>query len=240
MSPKRHAAVGVQTCVQTDMQNDSKTDAPADPVLSEHPGANRVQTPVNRVLDTNIVLDLWVFDEPHAHALRNSVESGHTHWLATAAMREELARVLAYPHIVKRLTLRQLPANAVLTRFDRWAQLQPDAPRAECVCKDPDDQKFIDLAVQHTAALHSKDAQVLCMEKRLARCGVRVNPVMPHTDVHHAPAQPHCAPIQPATCPASGASPNLAQSVGARREDKAPARPNRKTCPEQCCPTPTI
>jgi len=49
-------------------------------------------TAVLRVLDTNIVLDLWVFDEPRAEALRLSVEAGHTHWLATAAMRDELAR----------------------------------------------------------------------------------------------------------------------------------------------------
>ena len=55
------------------------------------------QAPVRRVLDTNIVLDLWVFDEPQVQALRNSVQSGRTQWLATAAMREELARVLAYP-----------------------------------------------------------------------------------------------------------------------------------------------
>ena len=43
-------------------------------------------------------------------------------------------------------------------------------------CKDADDQKFIDLAVQHGAALHSKDAEVLCMKKRLERCGVVLNP----------------------------------------------------------------
>jgi predicted nucleic acid-binding protein len=55
-------------------------------------------------------------------------------------------------------------------------QLHPDAPKASCTCKDADDQKFIDLAVQHGAALHSKDAQVLCMKKRLARCGVQLNP----------------------------------------------------------------
>jgi len=64
---------------------------------------------MKRVLDTNIVLDLWVFDEPQAEALRVSVETGHTHWLATAAMREELARVLAYPQIAKRLTHRAGP-----------------------------------------------------------------------------------------------------------------------------------
>jgi predicted nucleic acid-binding protein len=133
--------------------------------------------PVQRVLDTNIVLDLWVFDEPRAVALRLSLETGSTQWLATAAMREELACVLDYPQIAKRLTHRQLPASAVLDHFDRWAQLQPAAPKAPYVCKDPDDQKFIDLAVQHTAALHSKDAQVLCMKKRLERCGVTLNPV---------------------------------------------------------------
>jgi predicted nucleic acid-binding protein len=92
-------------------------------------------------------------------------------------MREELARVLAYPQIVKRLSARALPADTVLGHFDRWAQLQPDAPKAPYACKDADDQKFIDLAVQHTAALHSKDAQVLCMKKRLARCGVTLNPM---------------------------------------------------------------
>jgi predicted nucleic acid-binding protein len=135
------------------------------------------QAPVRRVLDTNILLDLWVFDEPKAEALRTSLESGSTQWLATAAMREELARVLAYPQIVKRLTARALPADTVLAHFDRHAQLQSDAPKAPYACKDADDQKFIDLAVQHTAALHSKDAQVLCMKKRLERCGVALNPV---------------------------------------------------------------
>ncbi len=135
------------------------------------------QASVRCVLDTNIVLDLWVFNEPKAAALRTSVESGSTQWLATAAMREELARVLAYPQIVKRLTARALPADTVLAHFDRHVQLQPDAPKAPYACKDTDDQKFIDLAVQHTAALHSKDAQVLCMKKRLERCGVGLNPM---------------------------------------------------------------
>ncbi len=128
------------------------------------------------VLDTNIVLDLWVFDEPKALALRTRVESGASQWLATAAMREELARVLAYPQIVKRLTARALTADTVLAHFDRHVQLQPDPPKAPYACKDTDDQKFIDLAVQHTAALHSKDAQALCTKKRLERCGVTMNP----------------------------------------------------------------
>jgi putative PIN family toxin of toxin-antitoxin system len=139
------------------------------------------QAPVRRVLDTNIVLDLWVFDEPKAAILRTSVETGNTTWIATAAMREELARVLAYPQILKRLTARSLPADTVLAHFDRHVQLLPDAPKAPYACKDADDQKFIDLAVQHAAALHSKDAQVLCMKKRLERCGVTLNPIDEHS-----------------------------------------------------------
>src|SRR5574343_340874 len=131
-----------------------------------------------RVLDTNIVLDLWDFDDPASDPLRASLEDGSTRWLATAAMREELARVLDYPHIARRLAARALPAQAVLAHFDRHVQLQADAPKAPYSCKDADDQKFIDLAVQHGAALHSKDAQVLCMKNRLARCGVALNPVV--------------------------------------------------------------
>jgi putative PIN family toxin of toxin-antitoxin system len=133
------------------------------------------------VLDTNIVLDLWVFDDPASAALRESLQDGETRWIATTAMREELARVLDYPHIARRLSARALTADTVLGHFDRHAQLQPDAAKAPYVCKDADDQKFIDLAVQHGAALHSKDAQVLCMKNRLARCGVALNPSLLET-----------------------------------------------------------
>jgi predicted nucleic acid-binding protein len=134
-----------------------------------------------RVLDTNIVLDLWVFDDPRSQPLLAQLERGDVRWLATAAMREELARVLTYPHIARRLQARGLQADAVLGAFDRHAQMQPDAPKAPYTCKDADDQKFIDLAVRHGAALHSKDAEVLCMKNRLARCGVVLNPPVPLT-----------------------------------------------------------
>lgn len=136
-----------------------------------------------RVLDTNIVLDLWVFDDPASAPLRSALQQGAARWLATAPMREELARVLDYPHIARRLNARALTAETVLDQFDRHAQLHPEAPKAPYTCKDADDQKFIDLAVQHGAALHSKDAQVLCMKNRLARCGVALNPAVLLTEL---------------------------------------------------------
>jgi predicted nucleic acid-binding protein len=50
------------------------------------------------------------------------------------------------------------------------------AAKAPCTCKDPDDQKFIDLAVAHAVPLLSKDAAILCMKKRLFQAGVVLNP----------------------------------------------------------------
>ncbi|WP_439520342.1 PIN domain-containing protein [Hydrogenophaga sp.] len=126
------------------------------------------------VLDTNIALDLFVFQDPATAPLRAWLEGAARPWIATAAMREELARVLAYPQIERRLTAQTLPARQVLDAFDRHTRLAPEAPKAAYTCKDADDQKFIDLAVQHRAMLVSKDDAVLCMAKRLARVGVHV------------------------------------------------------------------
>jgi len=126
------------------------------------------------VLDTNIALDIFVFQDPGTGPLREWLDGGSGTWLATVAMREELARVLAYPQIERRLSARSRPAQQVLDAFDRHASLVPEAPKAAYTCKDADDQKFIDLAVLHRATLISKDDAVLCMTRRLARVGVHV------------------------------------------------------------------
>ncbi len=128
------------------------------------------------VLDTNIVLDALVFRDPHTHALRAAVFDDPVKpgvlWLATAPMREELAQVLAYPHIAVRLAFHGLQAAQLLSQFDARARIVPAASKAPATCKDPDDQKFIDLAVSHGATLLSKDKAVLCMRRRLMKLGV--------------------------------------------------------------------
>ncbi|WP_300661048.1 putative toxin-antitoxin system toxin component, PIN family [Hydrogenophaga sp.] len=126
------------------------------------------------VLDTNIALDLFVFQDAATEPLRQAVEGTNGVWIATAAMREELVRVLDYPQIARRLTAQARPAQGVLDAFDRCTRLVAEAPKAAYTCKDPDDQKFIDLAAAHRATLVSKDDAVLCMAKRLARVGVQV------------------------------------------------------------------
>ena len=130
------------------------------------------------VLDTNIVLDAFIFNDPAAHPLRDGLQSGALQWLATNPMRDELARVLAYPKIVKRLAYYQLDAASVLARFDTLARIVDIAPKASATCKDVDDQKFIDLAVAHHSLLLSKDQAVLCMKKRLLALGSIVQPAI--------------------------------------------------------------
>ena len=133
--------------------------------------ANVCSDPVLTVLDTNIVLDAFIFIDPAAQPLREGLQSGTLRWIATRPMRDELARVLAYPKIAKRLAYYQLNEASVLAQFDTLANLVDVAPKASATCKDADDQKFIDLAVAHQCLLLSKDQAVLCMAKRLLAHG---------------------------------------------------------------------
>ena len=126
------------------------------------------------VLDTNIVLDVFVFNDAAAAPLKQALLAGELDWMATEPMRDELARVLAYPQIVPRLDFYQLSADDVLAAFDRHARLTAIAPKARVSCSDPDDQKFIDLAVARQTLLLSKDRHVLSMKKRLLAHDVRV------------------------------------------------------------------
>ena len=126
------------------------------------------------VLDTNIVLDVFVFNDLAAEPLRQALAAQQLDWLATEPMRNELARVLGYSNIAARLAFYRLAAADVLAKFDGHAHLVDAAPKASVTCSDADDQKFIDLAVEHRALLLSKDNAVLSMKKRLLAQGIRV------------------------------------------------------------------
>ena len=120
---------------------------------------------------TNIVLDLLVFADAATVPLRDALQTGRLQWVATAPMRDELERVLAYPQIAKRLAFYALSAEQVLAARDAQVQTVDVPPKAGVTCKDPDDQKFIDLAVAQRCLVLSKDHAVLCMAKRLLALG---------------------------------------------------------------------
>ena len=127
------------------------------------------------VLDTNLVLDLLLFQNHQAQGLRQALDQQQLRWLATPPMREELARVLAYPKIAPGLTRLGHSLASLLAQWDALVSVVEVAPRCAVRCRDPDDQMFIDLAVAHRAQLLSKDALVLRLTKRLLPLGVVVS-----------------------------------------------------------------
>ncbi len=131
------------------------------------------------VIDTNIALDILVFQEPKVAQLKADLAAGRVQWLATPVMRDELERVLAYAQIAPRVAFYGLDAAAVLAAFDAQVQLCAIAPKVAVDCKDADDQKFLDLAAHEKAWLLSKDRQVLKCRKRLQKWGGQISAVYP-------------------------------------------------------------
>jgi putative PIN family toxin of toxin-antitoxin system len=123
--------------------------------------------PLPVVLDTNVVLDLWVFDDPVTRPLAQALdERALTVW-ANAETLLELERVLT-------LSIFKLDGNAQRTIQARYRSLVhmasesslaplPELPR----CRDRDDQKFLVLAAHAGAAwLVSKDKRLLSLADR--------------------------------------------------------------------------
>ena len=117
------------------------------------------------VLDTNVVLDCFVFKDEAASSLRERIVGGCIRWMATQAMVQEYLRVLTYPSVARRAALLDADEYALLPQvFARYADvvvepLGDGVPRV--VCRDKDDQMFIDLALAHEGILLSKDGEVL-------------------------------------------------------------------------------
>lgn len=127
------------------------------------------------VLDTNVVLDWLVFDNPAVQPLAQALADGRLRWIASAAMLEELAIVL------RRTALDRWRAKAeqALTSAPTLAAAMEFTPPVggHPVCSDPDDQKFIDLALLAPARwLFTRDRALLKLRRAAAARGVVVCP----------------------------------------------------------------
>ena len=120
------------------------------------------------VLDTNVVLDMLIFDDPHIPLVRELVATGQLRWIADEAQRIELGRVLNYSQIAPRVSFYGKTADGVMAAFDAAVEYVATAPKLRFTCTDPDDQHFLDLASAHKALLVSKDKAVLKQRKRVA------------------------------------------------------------------------
>lgn len=124
------------------------------------------------VIDTNVCLDLFVFRDPRWHALLAALRDGTTEAVTRADCRREWSLVLGY----SRFGLDDAARQRCMTEFDALIMCLPTA----CVvaaaalprCRDPDDQKFLELARDADAAvLLTKDKALLKLAGKLRRSG---------------------------------------------------------------------
>jgi putative PIN family toxin of toxin-antitoxin system len=149
------------------------------------------------VLDTNVVLDWLLFQDVSCAELSGILLAGQLHWHATSAMRSELA------HVLPRQQLQHWSPDCehILSIFDRLTRVCPQPTcaadaNARLHCRDPDDQKFIDLALAVNARwLFSKDRALLALARPARAHGVQIlTPAQWQRQCMALPAAPASAP----------------------------------------------
>ena len=127
--------------------------------------------PNRLVIDTNVLLDLFVFHDPRWNGLLDALQSGAAQGVTREDCRQEWLHVLHYPH----LPLDEAKRQAAAAEFDRLIGIS-DAGAGTAplpVCSDRDDQKFLELARDAQAAvLVTKDKALLKLARRTAKTGM--------------------------------------------------------------------
>jgi putative PIN family toxin of toxin-antitoxin system len=131
-----------------------------------------IPAPAKRiVLDTNVCLDLFVFNDPRWAGLLAAIERGEIEAVTRADCRDEYLFVLHYPH----LPLDDQNRPQAAARFD--ALIKVVAPNSRAVrlpaCTDRDDQKFLEVARDSGAEiLITKDKALLKLARKTAKEGL--------------------------------------------------------------------
>ena len=124
------------------------------------------------VIDTNVCLDLFVFRDPRWAALLAGLENRSIEAVTRSDCRTEWLIVLNYPH----LPLDNDSRARSIAVFDALIGCITPPALTDIrlpVCKDPDDQKFLDLARDAQAViLITKDKALLKLAKRTTRAGL--------------------------------------------------------------------
>ncbi|MGU7781984.1 putative toxin-antitoxin system toxin component, PIN family [Burkholderia sp. PU8-34] len=137
------------------------------------------------VLDSNVWIDILVFDDPATRPIRAALERGALVAMIDGRCLTELEHVLDYPQFQAR-AVDKAAALSTVARLARGIEPPPvdaDAPPLP-KCKDRDDQKFLELARAAQAEwLVSKDRALLKLAKRTARdFGFRIAQPAPFVD----------------------------------------------------------
>ena len=123
------------------------------------------------ILDTNILLDIFVFEDVRADRLRNAVLNRQIKTYSNQTSLEELRDVISRP-------LFALEEGQQVKIMGQWQSLSQSIEdlklkAAPWKCQDPDDQVFLDLAFTvRPSILISKDNAVLRLATRALKEGV--------------------------------------------------------------------
>jgi putative PIN family toxin of toxin-antitoxin system len=127
--------------------------------------------PKRIVIDTNVCLDLFVFQDPRWAALLAALENGAVEAITRADCRMEYLVVLNYKH----LPLDESSRAVAAARFDALITVvEPAVSGIRLpVCSDRDDQKFLELARDAGAGtLITKDKALLKLARKLRNAGM--------------------------------------------------------------------
>lgn len=125
------------------------------------------------VIDTNVCLDLFVFRDPRWGRLMQALSLGEVEAVTRTDCRMEWQIVLGYTHFGLNATMQ----TALCAEFDALIRpLMTDGAAEKIklpVCRDPDDQKFIELAYESGAsALITKDKALLKLSRKTQKAGL--------------------------------------------------------------------
>jgi putative PIN family toxin of toxin-antitoxin system len=126
------------------------------------------------VFDTNVLLDIFVFNDFRAIHLKQALLDKQIDAIASHQTIEELADVISRP-------LFSLESSAQERILDQWRALarvidDVDLFKAPWQCVDPDDQVFLNLAYSaRPCLLMSKDNEVLKLANRAAADDVLIS-----------------------------------------------------------------
>ena len=129
--------------------------------------------PPTVVIDTQIVMEWLVFKDAKVAPLVQALGAGLIRWIGSPAMLGELRHVLG-----RGIAAKFAPDLPLIEQAFAQHCLTIDAPplpAVRLVCRDPNDQMFIDLAVAERAHwLISRDRDVLALAKRARAVGLAI------------------------------------------------------------------
>ena len=120
------------------------------------------------VLDTNVVISALLWRGIPYQLLQAIRQRSDLRIYSSTALLEELANVLTRPSLIKQLAAIDKQAGNVLLDYASAVQVVEAAPLAQPVCRDPDDDDVLALAVAARADL-IEDISILTARAALER-----------------------------------------------------------------------